>query len=135
MKKNRMFFWAAAAAMTIAAGAVFADEEGVEKKATRNDTGGKIDAIYNEIMISLPGEMRQKLDSAHMLTEKKQFKTAKIDSARQAEGLEKSAQEQKNRLTDELSNELRLQIENVIQEMEKRKNERDIELKEIQRGR
>jgi hypothetical protein len=123
------------AAAVLAAGPVFAEGDGDWKNSPKNDTLKKVDAIFNEIMLSLPQEMKAKIDSARIRSDEKKNVTGAEDSAKQAaEGLEKSAQEQKNRLTEELSKELRLQIENAIQEMEKRKNDRDVELKEMRRG-
>jgi hypothetical protein len=123
------------AAAVLAAGPVFAEGDGDRKNSPKNDTLKKVDAIFNEIMLSLPQEMKAKIDSARIRSDEKKNVTGAEDSAKQAaEGLEKSAQEQKNRLTEELSKELRLQIENAIQEMEKRKNDRDVELKEMRRG-
>jgi hypothetical protein len=119
----------------LAAGSVFAGGDGDRKSSPKNDTLKKVDAIFNEIMLSLPQEMKAKIDSARIRSDEKKNITVAADSVKQAaEGLEKSAQEQKNRLTEELSKELRLQIENAIQEMEKRKNDRDVELKEMKRG-
>jgi hypothetical protein len=123
------------AAAVFAAGPVFAEGDGDRKSSPKNDTLKKVDAIFNEIMLSLPQEMKAKIDSARIRSDEKKNVTGAEDSAKQAAGgLEKSTQEQKNRLTEELSKELRLQIENAIQEMEKRKNDRDVELKEMRRG-
>jgi hypothetical protein len=133
MRIVRMIVVSTAAAV-LAAGPVFAEGDGDRKSSPKNDTLKKVDAIFNEIMLSLPQEMKAKIDSARIRSDEKKNVTVAADSTKQAaEGLEKSAQEQKNRLTEELSKELRLQIENAIQEMEKRKNDRDVELKEMQR--
>jgi hypothetical protein len=134
MRIVRMIVVGAAAAV-LAAGPVCAEGDGDRKKSPKDDTLKKVDALYNEIMLSLPREMKAKIDAARIRSSDGEKKVvAAADSVKHAGGLETSMREQENRLTEELSKELRLQIENAIQEIEKRKIERDVELKEIRRG-
>lgn len=120
-----------ATAVVLAAGCTFAGED--EKKDQKGDTLRKADAIFNEIMLSLPKDMKARIDSARTILNKKEDTAGAADSLKHADKPENTAQEQKAKPPEELPYELRQQIENAIREIDKRQNERVIELKEMKK--
>jgi hypothetical protein len=131
MNRIRIFI-TGATAVVLAAGAAFADDGNSGKKDQKSDTLRKADAIFNEIMLSLPKDMKARIDSARTILNKKEVAGA-ADSVKHADKPDNTTQEQKGKPPEELPYELRQQIENAIREMDKRQNERVIELKEMKK--
>ncbi|MBN2035970.1 MAG: hypothetical protein JW768_04440 [Chitinispirillaceae bacterium] len=94
----------------------------------------RADAIYNEIMMTLPQEMKAKIDSSKTAMEANQKGAVKVDTAKNVQDLQEKAREQKARHLEELPDELREQVEKALQEMEQRQMERKLEFKEMKRG-
>jgi hypothetical protein len=94
----------------------------------------KADALYNEIMMTLPPEMKAKIDSSKMSTDMNKTGQVKVDSAKNRQELQEKTADQKARHIEELPDELRKQVEKAMQEMEKRQMERKLEFKEMKRG-
>ena len=132
MNRIRMLLTGATAVL-LAAGTAFADGGNSGKKDQKGDTLRKADAIYNEIMLSLPKDMKARIDSARTILNKKEATAGAADSLKHADKPENKTQEQKAKPPEELPYELRQQIENAIREMDKRQNERVIELKEMKK--
>lgn len=84
----------------------------------------KIDRLFDQILTTFPQELKSKIDSAgsqKSIPGKKSFKTLQKAS-------KVSAQQQKK--IDELSPELRKQVEKTIDDIEKRRNERALQFRE-----
>ena len=116
--------------LSAAAGSFAGGEKASEQKnALRN-----ADAIYNEIMLSLPPEMKARIDSSRSSQKAGRAETTNADSAKRALDLQEKAREQKARYLEELPLELRQQVEKAMQEMEQRQKERELEFKEMKQG-
>jgi hypothetical protein len=94
----------------------------------------RADAIYNEIMMTLPQEMKAKIDSSKTAMEANKKGAGSVDTAKNMQKLQEKAREQKARRLEELPLELREQVEKALQEMEQRQMERKLEFKEMKQG-
>jgi hypothetical protein len=102
------------------------DQEGRQLKA---------DAIYNEIMMTLPPETKAQIDSSKATGEQIVKDRVRADSGKALRELQEKAAFEKNRRLEGLPDELRQQVEKAMQEMEKRQIERELEFKEMKRER
>jgi hypothetical protein len=89
------------------------------------------DAIFDDIISSLPDEVRARVDSASGIHPRQQRQTARQGD----EAAEASHPEVPVDKLDELPEKLRLQVEKTIQEMDTRNTQRRMELKEHRRRR
>ena len=85
----------------------------------------KIDQLFDQIMLTFPGEVRAKIDSASShQADPVQSKAGEGKSAGSAASLRRDA------LINELPDEVRMQVEKTISDIEKRRNERALQFKE-----
>jgi hypothetical protein len=126
---------AAMVLFTAGAAVSVAGDNNEEKRAAGKDSLRQIEDIYNDIMLSVPQELKGRLDSARSLSKTKVVKTQALDSAGRVDNAGKGVQDRSAGPNIEIPAELRRQIENAINDMERRQGEREIQLKDIKRKR
>jgi DNA integrity scanning protein DisA with diadenylate cyclase activity len=95
----------------------------------------KADAIYNDIMATLPVEMKARIDSSKTSSAMNGHAQAMADSTASVRQRQVKAAEEKAKRLEGLPDELRVQVEKAMQEMEKRQMERKMEFKDMKRER
>ena len=94
----------------------------------------KVDDIYNEIMSTLTPEVRGTIDSTMSSGTQSVPLKSGADSSRNMQLQQSKMAGEKIRHLDDLSDDIRKQVEKTMQEMETRQHEREIEFKEMKRG-
>lgn len=84
----------------------------------------KIDQLFDQIMMSFPGEIKAKIDSASGASVQSDVQTGNAESP------ESRTFQRRDALINELPQEVRMQVEKAISEMEKRRSERALQFKE-----
>jgi hypothetical protein len=95
----------------------------------------KADAIYNDIMATLPVEMKARIDSSKTSSPMNGNAQAMADSTMSAKERQVKAAEEKAKRLQGLPDDLRAQVEKTMQEMEKRQMERKLEFKDMKQER
>ena len=95
----------------------------------------KADAIYNDIMATLPVDMKARIDSSKTSSAMNGNAQTKADSTTIVRERQEKAAEEKAKRLEGLPDELRVQVEKAMQEMEKRQMERKLEFKDMKQER
>lgn len=95
----------------------------------------RVDAIYNEIMSTLTPDQRESIDSSAGAAQRQAPLTGPVDTANRIRTFQESGEIEKLRHIEDLPDDIRRQVEKTMQEMEQRHRERQLEFKELKRGR
>jgi hypothetical protein len=111
------------------------DPNETKTPATQQASMAKADAIYNDIMSSLPAELKIKIDTSRADIQTDNQRPSAVDSASATAQQKQKTLSQRDKEIEELPAGLRQQVEATIREMENRQAQRALEFKEMKRGR
>lgn len=105
---------------------LFSQESEISGGATEEQ---KLEQLFNQMMLTFPGAVKAKIDSA----------SERPSEFRQTQGDQKQhgsevVREMQQGMINELSEELRLQVEKTISEIEEKRNERSLQFREYKRS-